>query len=99
MGNWRTLLTGAALLAMPLGACGGMDESDPDYAEMSALNMWLKKLKAEDPDTASLLAQECNEEVGFSLRKEGILAMGRCMRGKYDEGRRWVPDGNAEADS
>lgn len=82
----------AILLAVGLSGCGGIDESDPNYAEMRDLNNWLQKLKAEDRDTASLLAEQCNEEVGFSLRKEGILEMARCMRKKYDSGLRWVPD-------
>jgi hypothetical protein len=91
MGNSRLLLVGAGLI-LGLAGCGGMDESDPDYAEMSELNNWMKKLKAEDPDTGSYLAEECQKEVGFWLSRNGVLEMGRCMRRKYDEGIRWVPE-------
>ena len=84
------LVCAALLLAAGLSGCGGIDESDPNYAEMSELNLWIKKLKAEDPDTGSYLAEECQKEVGFWLSKNGVLEMGRCMRRKYDEGIRWV---------
>ena len=86
-----THIAAAAALLLSLAACG-IDESDPNYAEMSELNLWIKKLKAEDPDTGSYLAEECQKEVGFWLSKNGVLEMGRCMRKKYDEGIRWVPD-------
>jgi hypothetical protein len=93
MGKSKIALVSAALLlAAGLSGCGGMDESDPHYAEMSELNSWIKKLKAEDPDTGSWLAEECQKEVGFWLSKNGVLEMGRCMRRKYDEGIRWVTD-------
>ena len=93
MGRSRLKVTAATLLLIAgLAACGGMDESDPNYAEMSELNLWMKKLKAEDPDTGSYLAEECQKEVGFWLSRNGVLEMGRCMRRKYDEGIRWVSD-------
>ena len=89
----KIVLLGATLLHAPsVASCGGIDESDPNYAEMSELNLWMKKLKTEDPDTGSYLAEECQKEVGFWLSKNGVLEMGRCMRRKYEDGIRWVPD-------
>jgi hypothetical protein len=94
----RSTLKAAALLPILfLAACGlGMDESDPRYAEVKQANLWLKQLKLEDPDTAVLLAQECSDEVGWWLSKDGVIAMGRCMRGKYDEGVRAEPPVESE---
>ena len=93
----RYLLNVAALL-LAAGLAGCMSESDPDYAEMKELHLWSKKLRAEDPDTGHYLAQECQKEVGFWLSKKGVLEMTRCMRKKYDEGWRWVPDEEATAE-
>ena len=87
----------AALLA---GCYGDIDRSDPRYEEMERHNAWLKQLKAEDRATAELLAQECYAEGGSLITSEGVLELSRCMRRKYDEGVRWVPeDGPAEAGS
>ena len=92
MGKSQHILVGALLLAGTVTACSGIDESDPNHAEMSELNLWIKKLKAEDPDTGSYLAEDCQKEVDFWLSKNGVLEMGRCMRRIYDEGIRWVAD-------
>ena len=86
------LLFAAALLA---GCYGDIDKSDLRYAELERLNSWMQKLKAEDRDTAELLAQQCYEEGGSLLTSDGVLELSRCMRRKYDEGLRWVPDGEA----
>ena len=90
MANSRRALTAASLLlALGLAACGqGMDKTDPRYAELEEANLWIKQLKAEDPDTGAVIAQACQEEVGFWLSDEGVLEMSRCMRRKYDEGMR-----------
>ena len=76
------------IFAATLAGCyGDIDKSDPRYAEMEGHNAWLQQLKADDPDTATLLAQECYEEKGGSLlSSEGVLQLSRCMRRKYDEG-------------
>lgn len=74
-------------LILALAGCGlGMDETDPRYPEMKQASAWMKQLKAEDPDTGTLLAQECADEVGFGLSADGLLELTRCMRRKYDEG-------------
>ena len=86
------LMFAAALLA---GCYGDIDKSDPRYAEMERLNAWIQELKAEDRDTAELLAPECYEEGGSLLTSDGVLELSRCMRRKYDEGLRWVPEGEA----
>lgn len=90
MANSRWAPIAAALaLALGLAACGkGMDKSDPHYAELEEANLWIKQLKAEDPDTGAAIAQACQEEVGFWMSEEGVLEMSRCMRRKYDEGMR-----------
>lgn len=47
------------LLGLALGGCDlSLDESDPRHPEMEQANQWVKRLKAEDPDTGALLAQE-----------------------------------------
>jgi hypothetical protein len=82
------LLAAAALT----GCYGDIDKSDPRYAEMERNSAWMKKLKAEDRPTAELLAQECYDEGGSLMSAEGLLQLTRCMRRKYDEGVRWVPE-------
>jgi hypothetical protein len=84
------------LCAAALAGCyGDIDKSDPRYAEMEGHHAWMQQLKAEDPDTGSLLAELCYEEVGAWFTSEKLLELSRCMRRKYDEGIRWVPDGEA----
>ena len=82
-----------ALKALPLlplaalSACyGEIPKDDPRYAEMQDHNVWLKQLKAEDPDTAKLIADQCYAEGGSLWTSEGVLKISRCMRRKYDEG-------------
>jgi hypothetical protein len=55
----------------------------------------IKQLKSDDPDTGRLLAEMCMEEGGSLWTSEGVLTLSRCMRRKYDEGVRWVPEGKA----
>jgi len=44
-------------------------------------------LKAEDRDTATLLAQQCHDEgAGGFFTGEGVLELTRGMRRKYDAG-------------
>ena len=84
------------LIALALTSCyGDIDKSDPRYAEIERHNAWLEKLKIEDRATAELLAQECYEEGGSLLSSQGVLELSRCMRRKYDEGVRWVPEDEA----
>ena len=90
MRSLRILLVGAAVTLT--GCYGDIDKADPRYAEMERHNAWLNQLKAEDRATAELLAQECYEEGGSLLSSEGVLELSRCMRRKYDEGVRWVPE-------
>ena len=88
--------------AATLTACyDDIPESDPRHPETVESSAWLKQLKAEDRDTATLLAQQCHDEgAGGFFTGEGVLELARCMRRKYDEGVRWVPeDGPAEAGS
>lgn len=88
----RTLVLIVATAALA-GCYSEIDKSDPRYAEIEELNAWVQQIKAEDPDTGSLLAQQCYEEgVGSPWSTEGVLTLSRCMRRKYGEGVRWVPD-------
>lgn len=88
MASFRLALKASSLLlAVTLAGCDlGMDETDPRYPEMEQANQWMKRLKAGDPDTGALLAQECADEHGFRLSNDGLLELTRCMRRKYDEG-------------
>ena len=52
---------------------------------MEALKAWAKQVKAEDRDTIRLLVRQCWGE-GSLMTAEAKLAIGRCMRRKYDEG-------------
>lgn len=92
-------LKAAALLPiLALAGCGlGMDESDPRYGEMKEHNAFMKQLRADDPDTGVLLAHECQDEVGWWLSNDGLIAMMRCIRRKYDEGVRAEPPAEGEA--
>lgn len=80
-----------AIAAAAAGCTGRADSefapSDPNYAEMEELQAWGRQLKAEDRDTARLLMRNCWREGSLSTA-EGKLAIGRCMRRKYDEGLR-----------
>ena len=106
--TWGDVMAGPrALKALPLllaaaalaGCYEKIDKSDPRYAEMERNAAWIKQLKAEDPDTGRLLAEMCMEEGGSLWSSEGVITLSRCMRRKYDEGIRWVPDENAEAEA
>ena len=75
------------LAAAALAACGaGIDENDPNYAEMVEHNAWLKQLKQDDPETGHVIAKACADELGFGMSKGKVLELSRCMRRKYDEG-------------
>ena len=75
------------LAAAALAACGGgIDQNDPNYAEMVEHKAWLDQLKRDDPETGHLIAQQCADEHGFGMSKEKVLELSRCMRSKYDEG-------------
>ena len=81
-------LTVLATVAFALAACGaGIDENDPDYAEMVEHKAWLDQLKRNDPETGHAIAKACADELGFGMSKEKVLES-RCMRRKYDEGMR-----------
>ena len=48
------------LAAFALAACGpGIDENDPDYAEMVEHKAWLDQLKKDDPETGHVIAKAC----------------------------------------
>ena len=82
-------LTVLATAALALAACGaGIDENDPDYAEMVEHKAWLDQLKRDDPETGHVIAKACADELGFGMSKEKVLELSRCMRRKYDEGMR-----------
>ena len=90
------LMSAAAALT---GCYSEIDKSDPRYAELEELNAWVQQLKADDPDTGSLLAQQCYEEGdGSPWSTEGVMTLSKCMRRKYDEGVRWVPDEEPESE-
>ena len=77
------------IAAIAVAACqpGNAEQSTPPSEEMEQLKTWLRKLKADDPDTARLLLRQCMGE-GSLFTDEGKLVMARCMRRKYDEGAR-----------
>ena len=73
--------------AAALSACyADIPKDDPRYAEMLEHKAWMDQLKQDDPDTATLLAQQCYEEGGSLFSSEGVLELSRCMHRKYDEG-------------
>ena len=82
------------LLAAAMAGCGNaqLDRSDPNHAEMEELKAWMRRLKADDRDTARLLVRECWGE-GSLGTPEGKLKVARCMRRKYDEGVRGTRTG------
>jgi hypothetical protein len=77
------------IAAIAVAACqpGNAEQSTPPSEEMEQLKTWLRKRKADDPDTARLLLRQCMGE-GSLFTDEGKLVMARCMRRKYDEGAR-----------
>ena len=79
------IIAAAAAAGCSSSAASDFAPTDPDYAEMEQLKAWAKQVKAEDRDTTRLLMRECWGEGSLSTA-EGKLAIGRCMRRKYDEG-------------
>ena len=77
-------------LLLPLAALtacyGDIPQGDPRHDEIRANKAWLDQLKADDPATAKLLAEQCYGEGGSIWSSEGLLELTRCMRRRYDAG-------------
>ena len=73
----RSLFASAGLALLVAGCGSGKD--DP---ELVAANDWLQTVKAERRDDAELLSNECIEENGIPLTRDGMIAHVDCMKRK-----------------